>query len=580
MFSRIAIALALLTGPAAAQGISYATGGFIPNNAAFQTPQVRIADGQSLRTNYFALGYGGSTANALMSGCTACATPSSVGNTTWNVQTQTVLTIGLQNPSFPSDVVPIGSGGNLPNGYGGIVGYTASMQGSYPSPASTEDTGNAAQIGRISAMAQQLQRYANAKPLIPIVDYDVACGGSDWAVGSCGGLGPTTATFTYSETGTVLTISGITGTVTPSQVFQGPTPTNPVNQFVSPFGGSGCGGTCTGTGGNGTYAMTQSQTVSGSNGSGISHSWYSLLLLNAAVEAALPSTSRRLNAACFRSVGWDQNGDNEDTTDPSATEAQWTAMEAAFDAVNLPLCGSASGLLFYIAMRPPYSEDTALEGRDQGIVSFVRADANGRTIGTSPTYPYQMETVVGINTDVHTGPYGSARRGEFEGLAAYITEDEGVFFHPLWLSLTNAIVVCTSCNPQTVTMPFDRPPGVEFASGALSFAWTVTDGIQAWPQQGFDLKVGSATPGAGTECPVTAAISGMNVVMTVVSSPCFVSGQSIEPSYAWYGSGGPNPGNNSGVGGNLHMIGPASSLFPGLTIDSWAWPNDQIVQAP
>jgi hypothetical protein len=65
-------------------------------------------------------------------------------------------------------------------------------------------------------------------------------------------------------------------------------------------------------------------------------------------------------------------------------------------------------------------------------------------------------------------------------------------------------------------------------------------------------------------------ISGLNVLLTVTEP--LISGDGLEVSYAWYGPGGVITDPVSGVGGNLVMRGPASDLFPGRTIDAWAWP--------
>jgi hypothetical protein len=82
---------------------------------------------------------------------------------------------------------------------------------------------------------------------------------------------------------------------------------------------------------------------------------------------------------------------------------------------------------------------------------------------------------------------------------------------------------------------------------------------------------------------VAPAISGINVILAVTET--ISPGDSLEVSYAWYGPGGPNPGANSGVGGNLVMHGPPSVLFPNghngatKTIDAWAWPFVETVTA-
>jgi hypothetical protein len=231
-------------------------------------------------------------------------------------------------------------------------------------------------------------------------------------------------------------------------------------------------------------------------------------------------------------------------------------MEAAYDALGLPTGGGP--LWFYIPIRAALSNDVALNNTEVGAWQFVRANANGRTIGACPWYqwPYQTPPV----DNIHTGDYGIIRGGECVGLAAYITEDEGTPFRPLWRSLTLPITV----SGQTITVPFDRPTGTPFATSQMAWMSDALDGIKVWPQNGWHVKRG------GTDLTVTPTIVGMTVQLAIAET--ITAGDVLEVSYAFYGPGGANPGSASGVGGNLQMPGPPSTLFPGLTINSWAWP--------
>jgi hypothetical protein len=280
--------------------------------------------------------------------------------------------------------------------------------------------------------------------------------------------------------------------------------------------------------------------------------------VNAAIIAALPDSNLRLNAAKFRSVGWTQGG-SFDTSNPQPTIDEWNAMTAAYDALNLPGT-STIPLLFYIGIRAPNSFDTDITNSVVGSWRMVRANANGRTVGTSPWYQWPFGAN-GAPDIIHIDNYGTIRNGEFEGLAKYIKEDEGVFFKPLWRSLTAPIVVAG----QTITIPFDRAAGSFFTSSPLAWMSEANDGIKVWPNYGFNVKRSGSYLTLSTP-----QISGMNVSFTV--SETLSAGNSLDVSYAAHGPGGPNPGTCSGVGGNLMMAGPQSPLFPGKTINSWAWP--------
>jgi hypothetical protein len=277
------------------------------------------------------------------------------------------------------------------------------------------------------------------------------------------------------------------------------------------------------------------------------------------INKLLPSNFARLNKATFRSVGWTQGG-SLDLSSPQKTIDEWSDMTYQYDMLFLPGTDTRP-LNFYIGIRAPNSNDTVATNAVIGAWQFVRTNQNGRTIGTSPWYQWKFNGGDGIHTDI----YGVMREGEFEGLAKYITEDEGVFFKPLWRSLTLPITI----TGQTITIPFDRPTGSFFTNSQMLWMAEDEDGPKEWPQKGFHVRRGT------TELTVTPIISGMNVVLTI-TEPIRV-GDSLEVSYAYRGPGGPPISYYTGVGGNLTIPGPPSQLFPGKIINSWAWPFMEMV---
>ncbi len=524
---RAAILAFLTAATPASASIAYVQGQIVPNNAANQTPEVRISAGQSWDTNY----YSGMVGNGFSQMAGAFYQP------------------GLTNGNFPTGIMPISAGINLPATAGGLTSFEPGD--AWPVSGKASDTGDALSIGRTSVLAQQWLRWTNAPgvALTPIIEFNNGCPSSSWLSGPCGGLGPPNATFTGSQSTTVLTVTNFVG---------GPLVAG--NYVISPGGVSrgqisafGTGGT-TGTGGAGTYSMSVSASVSAEAETNSSGAWVAETALVPVITAALPSATLRLNAAVYRSVLWVQGG-SFDTATAAPTINEWTAMQAAYDALALPGT-TTTPLRFYLPIRAANTDSTQLTNAVVGGIQFVRANANGRTIGACPWYQWEFTGA----DNIHLGNYGTMREGECVGLAAYTTEDQGTLFKPLWLSLTGSITV----SGQTVTVPFDRPTGASFATGTLQFYWDATDGLKAWPQQGFHVKRN------GVDLTVTPAISGLNVQLVIAEA--LSHGDVLEVSYAYYGPGGPSPGTVSGVGGNLRMTGPASMLFPGKTIDSWAWP--------
>ena len=138
------------------------------SHAPPQTPFVHISAGQSWRTISFG----------------------AIGSYGFDPKPDSVLTLGLNNPSFPSGILPVGAGVALPTGISGIANYSRTMRNTYPPPASRQDTGSAMTVGRASQLAQTYLRQANRITPGPIIEYDMACPSSDWVSGPCGGLGP------------------------------------------------------------------------------------------------------------------------------------------------------------------------------------------------------------------------------------------------------------------------------------------------------------------------------------------------------------------------------------------------------
>ena len=438
-----------------------------PISTPFLTPQVHISAGQSWR-------------GIIQPGFT-------IASMGWNSQTQTLLTLGMLHPFYPSGVLNTAAGVGLPNNavLAPMRGYRPDMF--FPIPgASTIDTANAVTMGRTAVLAQQLLRLRSGHFLTPIIEYTMMCPSSSWVSSpsnDCAGLGP--------------------------------------------------GG----------------------------HPWDNMLTINAAIQQFLPDRGLRLNPAVFRSVGWTQGGSFDHST-PQPTIDEFTDMTLAYDALALPGTDTEP-LFFYVGIRAPNSADVVCTNAEVGTWEFTRANANGRTVGTAPWYQWKFNG----NDSIHTGIYGVMREGEFEGLAKYVTEDEGTFFTPLWRSFALPI----TRSGQVVTVPFDRAAGSLFATAPMVWMSEPEDGLEVWPQYGFHVWRG------GVELTVTPTISNMNVLLTIAET--INPGDALEVSYAFYGPGGPTINDRTGVGGNLTMLGPPSDLFPGKFINSWAWPFIETVTA-
>jgi len=271
--------------------------------------------------------------------------------------------------------------------------------------------------------------------------------------------------------------------------------------------------------------------------------------------------------SAFRSVGYTQGGSQINVV--AAKIADLTAMLNDFDGLNLRGT-NVTGLKYYLGIAAPNSRQRILQPSWWATCVFCRTHApgrhgewSGRCFASTPWYQWPFKKDDGI----HTSDYGIARHGEFEGYVKFLVEDLGVPWTPLWRSFTKPVLA----RGQTITLPFDRPAGNDFARSAPAFS--VGDDpdnqIPFAPQNGFHVRRN------GIELSVTPEISGMDVVLTVAER--LNRGDKLEVSYAIFGPGGPDPGPHSGVWGNLKMSGPASVLFPGKSIDAWAWPFVEVV---
>jgi hypothetical protein len=261
-----------------------------------------------------------------------------------------------------------------------------------------------------------------------------------------------------------------------------------------------------------------------------------------------------LRSPRYRSVAYMQLGSMPNTAAQKA--ADLAAMFAAYDALDLPHTKVAP-LNYFTIFQGCISNQTITPASVYEIIPFCRVNANGRTWMATAIYAWPF---IG-NSNTHTNDYGTCRIGEMLGYSRYVVYGEGArAYYPLQLSLNRAI----SVTGQLVTVPFDRPSGLDFSSGILSWQNDPRDGIKDWPGRGFWIMRRNK--------PLTVAptIAGLNVNLAVSES--LSPGDSLEVSYAYRGPGGPNPGACSGVGGNLAMVGPASVFFPGKNLSAWAIP--------
>jgi hypothetical protein len=265
----------------------------------------------------------------------------------------------------------------------------------------------------------------------------------------------------------------------------------------------------------------------------------------------------------FRSVGYTQGGAADGTI--PGKEADLTDMLQLYDAMHLPGT-DIHPMNYYIGVAAEVSNRTTYIESNWGSCTFCRKNApgrggpySGRVFATTTWYQWAFR-----GDSIHTDAYGTMREGEMEGYVKHLVEDLNVLWTPLWRSLTLPIRV----NGRTITVPFDRPNSPDFAGEVMEWQSDFQDGIQVWPNYGFNVKRGNTF--LTISLPV---IIGMEVQFTVQQT--VNKGDVLEISVAWYGPGGPPT--QSGIGSNLVMNGPPSQLVPGKRIASWVWPHRETV---
>lgn len=538
----------------------------------------------------------------------------------FNQQGQTLLTPYMSSIGGNS-VIPVPgpltnqAGIGIPGSMIGITGYAAT---------------DLITRGRVGVLAQQLQRIKRGSiPLVPIVEFVCAWPGASWTAGGGGGLAPGAA-FTASVTNDLMTASVVSdGTLAinqtvlatgldPRTIITGPQSgltgdyTIAIGQLVfftgnivmthatvtsvggitSSGGGPGnifnvsavISGTVTvgdpvpspalagsvisgqldGTpGGIGNYSVKvgagQNVTSRAMTSRGIT--WYNMLSIINGLETVLPSVANNnLLAGNFKSFRYTQGPAIGGTQ--ANKIADLTDMCTKVDALNLPGAGT-TGMKYFFSLPAANAPLQTFIDSYQGTTDFCRTNApgaggtwSGRCFATSPSYPWPLNGIDGL----HMSSYGTARGGESEG---YIAEqvEHGVAWEPLWRSRTLPITV----SGQVITIPFARPTSPDFATKPMVMQAIAGDGVKAWPNNGFNVK-----RSGGFLTVSSVVISGLNVLLTVADA--LLSGDALEITYAWYGPGGLITDPVSGVGGNLTMNGPSSQLYPGKTIDAWAWP--------
>ena len=518
----------------------------------------------------------------------------------FNPQHETLLTPYMSSIGGNA-VIPVP--GPLTNQAGiGIPGTMLGITGYAPTDQIT--------IGRAAVAAQQLRRLKRgALPLVPIVEFVCAWPGASWTNGGGGGLAPGAA-FTASVTNDTMTVTAVSdGTLAVNQTVQatgidartlitGPqsgttgTYTIAIGQlvfFTSPVvmahatvtsvggitsSGGGAGnifnvtGIVSGTvtigdtvpspalpgttiaaqldgtpGGIGDYAVKvgAGQTVGSRDMTSKAVTWYNMLRLFDDIGAVLPSGNTNLLDVAYRSFRYTQGPAIGGTQANKLNDL--TDMCRKVDALNLPGVGT-TGMPYFFGLPAANAPLQTFTDSYQGTTVFCRNNApgaggtwSGRCFATGPAYPWPLNGVDGL----HMSSHGTARWGEIEGYVADQVE-QGVAWEPLWRSRTLSITV----SGQVVTIPFARPTSADFAASPMLLDYDATDGMKAWPNNGFNVKR------SGVFLTVAnVAIAGLNVLLTIAEP--LVSGDALEVTYAWYGPGGLITDISSGVGGNLVM---------------------------
>jgi hypothetical protein len=227
-------------------------------------------------------------------------------------------------------------------------------------------------------------------------------------------------------------------------------------------------------------------------------------------------------------------------------------MTAANDALNLPV--RAPGLHFFIGQVAARSDKTEANAAADAQLDFCRANANGRSWLIGPWHQHAFASIgSGDPGYVHPGPVGTALMGEAAALAVFAARRLNLAWNPLWRSSAPCTI-----SGNVVTIPLQRPPGPDYASGALTIDTTTIAQAPGW---GLNLKRGGVIHPAQS-----VSFSGDAIVADFGS---FSPAAGDELSNAEYGPGQSAPYTHSGVWSNIKLTGPASTLIAGSTVDAW-----------
>src|SRR5579863_1119166 len=295
-------------------------------------------------------------------------------------------------------------------------------------------------------------------------------------------------------------------------------------------------------------------------------SWANMLAIVAAIRRIFPLHAQGLNLAppAFKNFAYCQGGAT--SRRPSDKIAELTAMLEDVDALDLPGAGS-SGMVYYFDFPPSTAGRPQVDPSYFATITFCRTHApgrggrySGRCVLGGPMYPYPFDR----DSNSHTGDYGTARISSVRGYAEYLTEDVGVAWTPLWLSLSQPIAL----SGRTIVIPFDRPAGPDFAKASLTFNTSFADGLGAAANYGFQVN---AAGQSRSPLPLSSVEIRGDSVHLVVDGRRPASGETLEVSYAFHGPGGGGPSYaGPSIHGNLCMAGPADALFPDRPLYAWA----------
>lgn len=244
---------------------------------------------------------------------------------------------------------------------------------------------------------------------------------------------------------------------------------------------------------------------------------------------------------------WFQGGEPDYATSLQALHD----MTAANDSLGLPT--RADGMNFYIGQVGAQAWATTAYPGAQAQLDFCRSNANGRSWLSGPWYQRAYGSAGPGDTGyIHPNGVSTALMGEEAAQAALTVERLNMPWNPLWRSSAPCTI-----SGNTVNIPLQRPPGLDYASGALSIDTTTIEQAPGW---GWHLNKGGVLSAAQS-----VGFSGDVAQITFAVSPA--SGDSI--SYASDGPGQSAPYTHAGVWGNVKLPGPPSVLISGKSIDAW-----------